>query len=204
MQEGFGGLICTKIFPPHGPEYFLILSSNNYGEKDDLMFCSKDENQNYNATSTWDGYTNTKNLCLNQGLSEQHPAANFCNKLNIDGYCDWYLPSRDELEFIYFYLKPTHQINCNTEIRNFLRHDGIFFYSTNNPPCILESPDLQDNILLKYLCKPPHYWSSTDLVSRKNDAWRQYFTDGTQVNPNGLKTSRRTVRAVRRHYLAKE
>ena len=128
MREGFGGLICTKIIPPIGSEYLLILSPIDLGEKDDLMYSLKDEIHNYNATSTWDGYTNTKNLCLNESLSDQHQAANFCHTLNIDGFCDWYLPSRDELEFIYHNLKPTHQPNCNTEIRNSLRHEGPFFY----------------------------------------------------------------------------
>ncbi len=44
---------------------------------------------------------------LAAGNATQYPAAYLCAGLNIAGYADWYVPSRDELELCYRNLKPT-------------------------------------------------------------------------------------------------
>lgn len=45
------------------------------------------------------------------GNSTVYPAAHFCNDLSINGYSDWYLPARDELELIWRNLKPVTNNN---------------------------------------------------------------------------------------------
>ena len=40
-----------------------------------------------------------------------HPAGRFCRELVINDYSDWRLPSRDELEICYRFLKPTADDN---------------------------------------------------------------------------------------------
>jgi hypothetical protein len=58
------------------------------------------------TSSQYDGATNTANM-----VGASHPAANYCAGLSIDGYSDWYLPARYELEIAYYNLKPTTASN---------------------------------------------------------------------------------------------
>ena len=62
--------------------------------------------------SEFDGVINTT-LMVNAGIAS-HPAAQFCVNLNIDGFTDWYLPARYELEIAYFNLKPSADSNSSS------------------------------------------------------------------------------------------
>lgn len=55
-------------------------------------------------TSLIDGPTNSAALAA---LGAAYQAATFCEGLTIGGYSDWYLPARNELEVLYYFLKPT-------------------------------------------------------------------------------------------------
>ena len=57
---------------------------------------------NTNASSEIDGATNTANEAT-RGSN----AAQYCQDLVTGGYSDWYLPAKNELETMYFFLKPT-------------------------------------------------------------------------------------------------
>jgi hypothetical protein len=65
------------------------------------------------TTSTFDGAANTAAM-VTAGIAN-HPAANFCVGLSIDGYSDWYLPARYELDIAYYNLKPTTDNNITTK-----------------------------------------------------------------------------------------
>ena len=43
--------------------------------------------------------------------SATYPAAQFCEGLSIGGFSDWYLPARNELEVVYYNLKPSANTN---------------------------------------------------------------------------------------------
>ena len=55
-------------------------------------------------TSTIDGPSNSASLAA---LGASYQAATFCEGLNIGGYTDWYLPASNEMEVVYYFLKPS-------------------------------------------------------------------------------------------------
>lgn len=59
-------------------------------------------------TSVIDGPTNSAAL---SALGTSYEAARFCENLVIGGYSDWYLPAKNELEVLYYFLKPTTDNN---------------------------------------------------------------------------------------------
>ncbi len=59
-------------------------------------------------TSYIDGPTNSAGLAA---LGARYAAATFCEGLTINGYSDWYLPAKNELEVAYYNLKNVTQDN---------------------------------------------------------------------------------------------
>ena len=68
--------------------------------------CKKTNSATANTQSVNDGWANTRSM-----NDPSHPAAQYCCNIAVGGYTDWYLPSRDELELCYRYLKPTADDN---------------------------------------------------------------------------------------------
>lgn len=129
---------------------------------------------------------------------------NTCNAgVGLNGYNDWYLPARDELELLYRHFKPTTQDN-NTGARTAsgFGGDGAVYgtnassvpagagYTASDPAQTTEAsfqggPDA-------FEASP--YWSSTELSD--TNAWLQYFNNGIQYA--NVKDFSFRVRAVRR------
>jgi hypothetical protein len=127
------------------------------------------------------------------------------NNANYNGYSDWYLPARDELELVYRHFKPTTQGNNDV-----FRPSGTEFgadgatYGTNNSsdpngsgyttsdPSQTTVTSFQDGGA-DYLTDNP-YWSSTE--NNASRSWYQSFYDGSQTYHD--KDETRPVRAVRR------
>jgi len=127
------------------------------------------------------------------------------NNANYNGYSDWYLPARDELELVYRHFKPTTQDN-----NDFTRPSGPEFgadgatHGTNNSsdpngsgyttsdPSQTSVSSFQDGGA-DYVTNI-RYWSSTEY--NVEQVWIQRFFDGRQ--DIGFKGSLYDVRAVRR------
>jgi hypothetical protein len=62
-------------------------------------------NTNISGTSTAFGTGMANTLAIVNGCSQRPIAASVCNDLVLNGYDDWYLPSRDELGLMYQNLK---------------------------------------------------------------------------------------------------
>jgi hypothetical protein len=84
-----------------GVENFrLIVSPKSVGQAQRQFKTSP--TQTANIGSPINGPLNTDN-CIASGAN--HPAASFCYNLTANGYSDWYLPAKYELELCYYNLK---------------------------------------------------------------------------------------------------
>ena len=166
-----------------------------------------------NTAASWaqylsDGKTIMDYIAQYENFSE-FPAFEWIqNNLNagsgLNGYTDWYLPARDELELIYRHFKPTTQDNNDgTRTTSGFGGDGATHgtnnssdpngsgYTTSNPAQTgitsfqgTNSDALEDGT----------YWSSTERDA--SVSWGQYFDGGLQGG--NFKDNSNRVRAVRR------
>lgn len=100
-----GGFYAGKI-NSSGTQYYLILSPKATGENSSVKWGPAGVSTG--ITSVINGPTNSAALAA---LGTTYQAATFCENLTIGGYSDWYLPSINELEVLYYYFKPTADAN---------------------------------------------------------------------------------------------
>lgn len=86
----------------------LIVAPKATGESSSLQWKTT-TTATSGTSSLYDGAANTASMS-----DANHPAANFCAGLTIDGYSDWYLPAPYEIDIAYFNLKPTTTSNDTT------------------------------------------------------------------------------------------
>ena len=108
----FAGLISHTADgnPTHG----LIVAPAASGYNGQTVLQLKTSNTGTSGTSSeYDGAANTEAMVADDNINGQinHPAANYCAGLTINGYNDWYLPAFYELEIAYYNLKPTSDFN---------------------------------------------------------------------------------------------
>lgn len=150
------------------------------------------------AFSTNDGKANTAAIVA-AGGSSTSVAAGFCNSLTINGHSDWHLPSADELEICYRYLKPTTQDNY-TSTRSL--HNATNGTNPNSDPVgdgYTTSDPSRTSISIyrsgatEAFTTANYYWSSTQASAES--AWLQRFNNGRQLERS--KSPPYRVRAVR-------
>jgi len=137
-----------------------------------------------------DGQANTEALA---GAGSE--LAQAAMALTINGYSDWYIPSRDEQELQYRAFKPT-------AVENYADgEDGV------NPSSVPAGEAYADEIPAQTVVENFRagaadaledwwYWSSTQHASYPSDAWGHDFIDGGQGY--GHKSIGGRARAVRR------
>lgn len=142
-------------------------------------------------TSFIDGPANS-NTMNNSG----HPAAQFCKGLSIGGYSDWYMPARDELHTIYYFLKPTTNNNQTSSGYNAYAvspQPVNTYYSTSDPARTSVSAFQSggSEAFVTFIA----YWVSTQHDT--NNAKSMNFTSGDSTSVLA-KNSSYYVRAIRR------
>lgn len=143
-------------------------------------------------TSVIDGPTNS---AVEAALGASYQAATFCEGLTIGGYSDWYLPAKNELEVLYYFLKPTTGAN-NTSSgsnANAVSPEPISTNYTSGSPA-QTSAGIGFRTGETDAFASANYWSSTEFNA--NSSWNQYFNDGAQLK--AFKYNSGYVRAVRR------
>jgi hypothetical protein len=141
------------------------------------------------ATSLTDGLANTQAMAA---AGSRIAAAALA--LDIDGFTDWYIPARDELELLYRHFKPTDRTN-------YACYDGA--NESSVPPggeYTKDSPTI--TTVAGFAHGEPNaieatwQWSSTQHAAIPSNAWTQDFSNGDQNY--GRKSYEGRARAVRR------
>jgi len=145
------------------------------------------------VTSDINGPINSASLAA---LGAAYQAAVFCEGLTIGGYSDWYLPAKNELEVLYYNLKPTTDVN-NTSSgsnANAVSPEPISTNYTSGSPA-------QTSAGIGFRTGETEafafggYWSSTEVSA--NSVGYQSFINGYQGTIN-KDYGGNYVRAVRR------
>ncbi len=139
------------------------------------------------TSSTIDGPANTN--AMNDAA---HPAALFCKGLTVGGFSDWYLPAKDELEIIYYNLKPGTAVNSTTIATNAYSVPRRNSNYTASVPAQTIAASFQTGGAEALIAA--YYWSSTQVDA--TSAWGQRFIYGDQ-DPL-TKDSSSNIRAIRR------
>ena len=121
-----------------------------------------------------------------------HPAAQFCEAVNVGSQTDWYMPAKNELEVCYFNLKPGTASNNTSSGINANAVPARASNYTAGTPAQTSATDFQSTGAEDFATGI--YWSSTE--SSASEARFQSFYSGYQTtNP---KNGSYRVRAVRR------
>jgi hypothetical protein len=139
------------------------------------------------ATSVINGPANSASMD-----DASHPAAQFCEGLNVGGQTDWYMPATNELEVCYFNLKPTTTSNNTSSGINANAVPARASNYTAGTPAQTTATDFRNTGAEDF--STDEYWSSTQ--DSASDGRYQIFNNGYQLAFG--KTSLLRVRAVRR------
>jgi hypothetical protein len=197
----FAGL--PKIGDAYGGGFFAgqISSAGNGIASYNLVVAPKssgESSKQYKTTTTStsgtdsvvDGQTNSSNM-----NDASHPAAQYCEGLTIGGFSDWYLPAKNELELLYFNLKPPSRNNATDSGANTNAVPSrASNYTAGNPGQTSVTAFQEDGTEALNTGSPYYYWASTQNSSSLAEA--QSFYNGSQGQRT--KTDSVDVRAVRR------
>lgn len=190
IGAAFGGGFYTGRITVGGDTFALIVSPKMFGEFKGKWLESCDAVPD--AESYSDGPANTLAMAAAGSTLAAQVLA-----LNIDGLTDWYIPSRDELELMYRYLKPTDDKNSES-VRDGDNPSSVpvgYPYTATMPG--QTKVDAFKHGGIEALDDVWH-WSSTQYAPSPYDAWGQDFDDGYQCDYGDGKSSSARARAVRR------
>lgn len=185
-----GGYYAGKIVTG-GVTYALIVAPKAQGGEGSWVLKTTNSSTT-GTTSINDGLANTNAMIAAAAGASVHPAAKFCNDLNINGYNDWYLPAKDELEILYRYLKPTTDTNSTDYGANTSSVPTTSNYTSGSPArtsvTIFRAGNSEAFV-------STYYWASTEYS--QTNGWQQSFSNGFQ-NGSAPKSNTARVRGVRR------
>lgn len=105
IGDAFGGGFFAGQINISGTKYNLIVADKSVGGAYGKTW---GPTSTTGFTSEIDGPTNSAGI---SALGSTYEAARFCENLNTGGFTDWYLPATNELNTLYYYLKPNTNIN---------------------------------------------------------------------------------------------
>jgi hypothetical protein len=127
-----------------------------------------------------DGWSNT-----NAMLNSEHPATQWARSLTINGFSDWYIPSRDELEICYRNFKPTAK-NNRTSNSTYHLQNGV--NGSSVPVSATYTDDVPTQTFVTAFqsggseaFNASVYWTSTEYEHRTTKSCVRHFSDGMMV-----------------------
>jgi hypothetical protein len=190
IGQAYGGGFYAGKINVSGTQYYLIVAPKASGENSSRTWGVSGTTTG--ITSVINGPTNSASLAA---LGASYQAAVFAEGLTIGGYTDWYLPAKNELEVLYYFLKPTTDTN-NTSSgsnANAVSPEPISTNYTSGSPA-QTSAGIGFRTGETNAFASGYYWSSTE--ANGGNAWLQAFNDGDQGSYD--KNNSLYVRAVRR------
>ena len=183
-----GGFFAGQIGVSSVATHFLIVAPLSSGQTQNRWKTTTTFTPG--STSDIDGPANT----AAQVAAGSHPCADFCNNRVIGGYSDWYMPAKNELEVLYYNLKPnSNSNNTNSGINpNAVPARGSKYTSGN--PAQTSATAFQTGGAEAFT-GPAQYWASTEFNETRANT--TYFGNGYQTN-DGKGSFSPFVRAVRR------
>ena len=190
IGQAYGGGFYAGKINVSGTQYYLIVAPKASGENSSRTWGTYGVTTG--ITSVINGPTNSASLAA---LGAAYQAAVFAEGLTIGGYSDWYLPAKNELEVLYYNLKPTTDANDTSSgsNANAVSPEPISTNYTSGSPA-QTSAGIGFRTGETDAFASDGYWSSTEGNSFY--AWKHVFTNGYQGN--GSKNGSGYVRAVRR------
>ena len=186
-----GGFFAGQI-NVSGTIYNLVIAPKSSGEASGKAWGTMGVSI---STSVINGPANTSTL---NGQGVDYQAAQFCAGLNagsgLNGKTDWYMPAKNELEVLYYFLKPTTTANSTTTgaNANAVSPEPISTDYSSGSPAQTAATDFQSGGVQAFASS--YYWTSTQ--SDADNAWRRYFLTGGEYADG--KDTNFYVRAVRR------
>jgi hypothetical protein len=182
-----GGYYAGKILDA-GTTYALIIPSTASFSPASGIALSTTSNALPSATRT---LTNGPAASASMN-SSNYPAAYYCESLTLNGYTDWYLPARDELEIVYRNLKPSTAANA-TYARASTGFGGDGATMGTNANSIPTQPGYTSSSPAQNIAKVnltytgtgaaagnAYYWSSTENAT--GFSWLHSMSTGYQTN----------------------
>jgi uncharacterized protein (TIGR02145 family) len=191
IGAAYGGGFFAGQINVSGTKYNLVVAPKASGENSSRTWGVSGTTTG--ITSVINGPTNSASLAA---LGASYQAAVFAEGLTIGGYSDWYLPAKNELEVLYYFLKPTTTVN-NTSSgsnANAVSPEPVSTNYTSGSPA-QTSAGIGFRTGETNAFASAYYWSSTEYSA--DSAWNQRFDSGNQAN-DFIKNVNNYVRAVRR------
>ena len=183
-QSAGGGFYAGQI-NDNGVIYNLIVAPKSSGEMLAMW-------GGHGTTGIIDVINGPGNTTVLAALGASYQAANFCKGLTIGGNSDWYLPAENELEVLYYNLKPDTNANYTGSGINANAVPARTTNYTSGSPTQTSVTNFRTNGTDVFASN--FYWSSTEYSAFF--AWSQSFSNGVQ---NGfIEVISLYVRAVRR------
>jgi hypothetical protein len=190
IGQAFGGGFYAGQISTTGngvATHYLIVAPKATGQASTNRLWKTTDTATAGTSSVIDGFANSEAM-----NNASHPAALFCRGLSIGGFTDWYLPAKNEIEILYYNLRPTSVNNFTGGNTN---PNAVPPRSSNysaSVPGQTSATAFQSGGSEAF--PPDAFWSSTEFST--TDAWRQGFENGYAINASKLSSF--TVRAVRK------